>query len=659
MLRLLLPALVACVVSASTARADAILYATAATTGEITSYCVGSNGGLTPEPRQRINTNGSAPSRLAVANLGGRQFLYAAENDRVEVFEIGLNGELTRQGRIPSRPFRDDPAAPLDGMNPHDLVVTENPPMLYVPQRSQSRLAVFPLDASTGLSTVPTGFCNAATTCSSIADCNTAAGESCVEDRCTVVTTACKTDTDCGAGMACRLTTGTTQEGRCVTTCDPRTATTCNVAGNATCSGLSDQNGSSCVLGPVPSEWEDLQVVNGLLYSARAVTRGEAVVYKLGSDGNFADGAVLVNQQINSTAASSCTTPENCQECKSTGGCTTGVACTADADCVPGAPGMRCVSGACTDLATTCTKNKDCTGDQTCKIFNPCNQDFKLYVVSSANCTTSVPLTDTDGNPIVGKNGSPVTVRGEIIPYARRRRLNGAGSVIVKDGMAYVSERFRRTISMLTLCTQSVPFQCPGNGEEVPTGKQGEPCNCPDENQDRRPDVPDLCPPGGFSVDAKFNANGVCTARDRQNRGLLAGTKADGKPKFQGGRTRNDIRYNALVLAEGAKATSILGAQFLDGRIDGYRLKGDGTLPRGKTRETARNFRTSPFQMFVWNGVLYVGAGEIDRVQAYRLNDEGLPRDRKPYAQTVQLRDTFPNAVIVAELAAGGRCPVQ
>ena len=137
------------------------------------------------------------------------------------------------------------------------------------------------------------------------------------------------------------------------------------------------------------------------------------------------------------------------------------------------------------------------------------------------------------------------------------------------------------------------------------------------------------------------------------------GPRPNGKPKFLGGRTRNDIRYNALVLAEGAKATSILGAQFLDGRIDGYRLKGDGSLPRGKTRETARNFRTSPFQMFVWNGVLYVGAGEIDRVQAYRLNDEGLPQDRKPYAQTVQLRDTFPNAVIVAELAPGGRCPVQ
>ena len=146
-------------------------------------------------------------------------------------------------------------------------------------------------------------------------------------------------------------------------------------------------------------------------------------------------------------------------------------------------------------------------------------------------------------------------------------------------------------------------------------------------------------------------------SRDRQNRGLLAGTKANGKPKFLGGRTRNDIRYNALVLAEGAKATSILGAQFLDGRIDGYRLKGDGSLPRGKTRETARNFRTSPFQMFVWNGVLYVGAGEIDRVQAYRLNDEGLPRDRKPYAQTVRLRDTFPNAVIVAELAARRQMP--
>jgi hypothetical protein len=648
MLRALLPALAACVVGAATARADAILYATAATTGEITSYCVGPNGGLDPEPRQRIPTNGNAPSRLAVATFGDKQFLYAAENDRVEVFEIGQNGVLTRQGRIPARPFRDDPDAALTGMNPHDLVVTENPPMLYVPQRSQDRIAAFPLDSGTGLSTTPTGFCNTSKTCANIADCDTAVGESCVQDRCTVAPVTCSTDAECGAGMACRLTSGANPEGRCVTTCDPREVA-CGDAANATCSGLSDQSGSSCILGSVPSDWEDVEVANGLLYAARSVTRGEVMVFQLASDGNVADGTVLVDQSVGSDTSA---------ECGVTRGCTTGVSCTVDADCAAASTDQRCVSGSCVDLTSTCTRDKDCAADQTCTGFNPCNQDFKRYPVSSANCTTPVPLTDVDGNAIVTRGGLPITVRAEITPYSRRRRLNGAGPLIVNDGLLYVSERFRRAISVLKLCDQSMPVVCPAPDEPVPTGEKNEPCTCPDQNQDRAPDVPDLCPPGGLSVDAKFNSNGICTARDRQTRGIVMGTKKDGRPKYKGGRTRNDLRYNALVLARGSDRSSILGAQFLQGRIDGYRLQSDGRIPRRATRETVRNFRTSPFQMFVWNGVLYVGGGEIDQVQAYRINEDGLPRDRKPYAQTVRLRDTFPNAVIVADLPAGGTCPV-
>jgi hypothetical protein len=114
------------------------------------------------------------------------------------------------------------------------------------------------------------------------------------------------------------------------------------------------------------------------------------------------------------------------------------------------------------------------------------------------------------------------------------------------------------------------------------------------------------------------------------------------------------------VLAQGANATTILGSQFNQGRIDGYRLRDGNLLPAEPTFRTKKDFRTSPFRMFVYRplgldpaesaGVLYVGSGAGDRVQAFQLNRDGLPRDVNPFSQTTVLRNTFPNDVIVVDL---------
>ena len=59
--------------------------------------------------------------------------------------------------------------------------------------------------------------------------------------------------------------------------------------------------------------------------------------------------------------------------------------------------------------------------------------------------------------------------------------------------------------------------------------------------------------------------------------------------------------------------------------------------------------------MFVSDGVLYVGAGASDNVQAYRLDANGLPEsDGTPFSETVQLRNTFPNDVTVVDIS--GSC---
>jgi hypothetical protein len=641
MLRAALGPLLLLALVAPAAQADPILYATAATTGEVTSYCIGAGGGLFPSAKQRITTLGNAPSRLITATLPGGQFLYAGENDRVEVYRIADRGFLTRVGRIPARPIPDQPGSGLTGMNPHDLTIAtaaDGTPVLYVPQRAYDRLASFPLDPATGLSTVPTGVCTTSTPCSSTAEC--ASGQACVADHCVDGSVPCATPAQCGSGQTCR-------GGVCLGICTPDVAGGCTGAAD-TCSPISDQTGASCVLGPVPSQWEDTKATSGLLYTTRAVSRGETFVYRLASNGDFADGVVTVSRSIGPE-----TNPTQCPRMR---GCTTGATCFVDAGC---AAGQRCVSGACVDLSgPECTKNKDCASGQKCVAFSPCNQDGKMYVVPSTDCTAGVVLTDDTGQPITppatanNPSPNPLTVRGQIEPYARRRRLNGASALVLKDNLLYVSERFRKAISVFSLCPAGgQPPICP---DDTTTGEKGEPCTCPDANRDGVPDVPDLCPPGGFSVDAKENADGVCTVRNRQPR--LA---------KHGGRTRSNIRYNAMVLAQGSSASTILGSQFLDGRLDGYRLKSDGRLPRQPTRRTKGNFRTSPFRLFFYRpadlspaesaGVVYVGAGDIDRVQAYRLDRNGLPKDKDPFSQTDTLADTFPNDVTVAELP--GTCP--
>ena len=80
-----------------------------------------------------------------------------------------------------------------------------------------------------------------------------------------------------------------------------------------------------------------------------------------------------------------------------------------------------------------------------------------------------------------------------------------------------------------------------------------------------------------------------------------------------------------------------------------------GLAPRGATRTTQANVATSPFRMFVSDGVLYVGAGASHSVQAYRLDANDLPESNgAPFSETVTLRNTFPNDVTVVDIS--GSC---
>lgn len=114
-------------------------------------------------------------------------------------------------------------------------------------------------------------------------------------------------------------------------------------------------------------------------------------------------------------------------------------------------------------------------------------------------------------------------------------------------------------------------------------------------------------------------------------------------------KTKKGIRYVALVMAN----RTLLLSQFVDGRIDSYRLNGNDKLPKEPTEKTQEDVRTSPVRMAVHNNVLYVAAGEANRIQAYRLFDEGQTRDRFPFSQTDFIRGSFPNDVALATIPDG------
>jgi hypothetical protein len=224
-----------------------------------------------------------------------------------------------------------------------------------------------------------------------------------------------------------------------------------------------------------------------------------------------------------------------------------------------------------------------------------------------------------DGNflPGVESTGAavdPVGCSKVVVPYSQRQKMNGAAPIILLDGIIYVGQRFRRTISAFQLCPNEFSSD------------------------------PFLCPTGGFFRQQKLKNDGTPKLN------------SNGQPEFKYrqknlSRTHNDIRYNALALAD----RTIIGAQFQKGRLDAFSLNADGSLPSGATRTTMANITTSPFRMFVSNGVLYVGAGASDNVQAYRLDANGLPESNgAPFSQTVALRNTFPNDVTVVDIS--GSC---
>ena len=121
--------------AARPASADTILYATAATPGRVDGFCVHRDGSVAPAAVVQVNTAGTEPRRLLVAN----GVLYVGERDRVEAYTIGPHGGLRFLDRtnVISRP----------AMNVMDMAFSPDSKTLYVAQNGPDRIAAYPLDA--------------------------------------------------------------------------------------------------------------------------------------------------------------------------------------------------------------------------------------------------------------------------------------------------------------------------------------------------------------------------------------------------------------------------------------------------------------------------------------------------------------------------------
>jgi len=144
-MRVVMLGLALAVLIARPAGAGRMLYATAASHDRIDGFCLRKDGSIVGTPLVSRETGGTQPRRLiAVDGANGvvdgvEDVLYVVEADRVEAFQIGDNGGLSQ----PAATKKRAQSGPRDAA----IATSTVPGMLYVPDRSLSRIVGHPLDA--------------------------------------------------------------------------------------------------------------------------------------------------------------------------------------------------------------------------------------------------------------------------------------------------------------------------------------------------------------------------------------------------------------------------------------------------------------------------------------------------------------------------------
>lgn len=197
----------------------------------------------------------------------------------------------------------------------------------------------------------------------------------------------------------------------------------------------------------------------------------------------------------------------------------------------------------------------------------------------------------------------------ETEPISERRCLAGAGPLLVNDGVLYVAVRARQRI---------LSFELASDGLFTPAVPIG---------------------------------TGGCEKIEQQ-------------PYTS--RTKQQVRYLDLVRHD----DTIFASFFDGGRVHAFPLEErDGRvidLPKRARKKTNSSFVRTPVRLATavstsGQPTLYVGGGQLDRVEAFRLVEtgRGLVMNEAPFSRTDEARRSFPNDAVVTTVAAacGGGSP--
>jgi hypothetical protein len=120
-------------------------------------------------------------------------------------------------------------------------------------------------------------------------------------------------------------------------------------------------------------------------------------------------------------------------------------------------------------------------------------------------------------------------------------------------------------------------------------------------------------------------------------------------------RTDETIRYIGLTFHQPAEENPVIYGAGYSGRIDAFRLQDDGTLPKLPGGSTPKDVTSTPVRTAIGTNaqgrpILYVAAGERDRIQVFPLFSGGLiDPDRDP-VETAELSGSFPNDVVLTDI---------
>ena len=378
----------------------------------------------------------------------------------------------------------------------------------------------------------------------------------------------------------------------------------------------------SCVYSPANgADWEDIQVANGKIYAAYS---NAVEAY------GIVDGAHCSND-----LAKACTSDADCVEVVS---------------CIVTDNGLRCSN----DLDNTCTVetvDTDCDKQGTCAT----NQ-----LVGSARVPTdldddgTIEAGETDCTPAEYSNTPaletlPCVEKAKDFPknrpsqscfFSHRDHIDGIG-LKVDGSTLVVSTRFSHRLDGFTLdSTGNFPPVYSGSaaGPE-PTDKTEQKAWKKQRKKDRK-------------LERK------CRKRNR---------------------TDEFIRYIGLTLHKPANAAPLIFGTGFSGRTDAFRFEIDENrkptdpacdafeppmspkLSRQPGSHTPKNVISTPTRSAIGmtaqgKGVLYIAAGELDRVQAFRLFAEGgVDPDEGPM-ETNEIQGSFPNDVVLVDTTS---CPVD